>query len=184
MEVLQFMNRRGEPLEQGDVVVFGQKMTSLVGDPTHGISIPEVDVTDRPYDTRVCGIVSEIYTELKQASTDESTSQASGTKKKKPKGKAVSELQAFTEEELAELDRTKVEPDQVGWMITRGVYGNCKVDADISPITIGDLLTTSPTKGHAQKVLDPSQAVGAIIGKALGSLKKGKGRIPVLVMLQ
>lgn len=38
--------------------------------------------------------------------------------------------------------------------------------------------------GHAQKVLDPSKATGAIIGKALGALEKGKGRIPVLVTLQ
>jgi hypothetical protein len=61
---------------------------------------------------------------------------------------------------------------------------SCKVDADIAPIGVGDLLTTSPTKGHAQKVLDSSKAVGAILGKALGSLKKGKGRITVLVMLE
>ena len=29
-----------------------------------------------------------------------------------------------------------------------------------------------------------SKAVGAVIGKALGSLKNGKGKIPALVMLQ
>ncbi len=58
------------------------------------------------------------------------------------------------------------------------------VAADAAPIKIGDLLTTSPTKGHAQKVLDPSQALGAIIGKALAPLEKGNGKIPVLVMLQ
>jgi hypothetical protein len=59
----------------------------------------------------------------------------------------------------------------------------CNVDADIAPIRPGDLLTTSPTKGHAQKVLDVSRAAGAIIGKALGSLEKGKGKITVLVAL-
>jgi len=64
------------------------------------------------------------------------------------------------------------------------MFSQCKADADIAPIKAGDLLTTSPTRGHAQKVVDPSQATGAIIGKALGSLKKGKGKIPVLVMLQ
>jgi hypothetical protein len=58
------------------------------------------------------------------------------------------------------------------------------VDADIAPIQVGDLLTTSPTKGHAQKVLDPAKATGAIIGKSLGSLKKGKGKIPVIAKLQ
>ena len=51
-------------------------------------------------------------------------------------------------------------------MVTLGAFAHCKVDADIAPIQVGDLLTTSPTKGHAQKVLDPQKAVGAIIGKA------------------
>lgn len=59
----------------------------------------------------------------------------------------------------------------------------CNVDADIAPIRVGDLLTTSPTKGHAQKILDASKTAGAIIGKALGSLEKGKGTITVLVAL-
>ena len=69
-------------------------------------------------------------------------------------------------------------------MVTLGAYAHCKVDADIAPIRLGDLLTTSPTKGHAQKVLEPSQAIGAILGKALGALDNGRGKIPVLVMLQ
>jgi hypothetical protein len=60
----------------------------------------------------------------------------------------------------------------------------CKVDADVAPIEVGDLLTTSPTKGHAQKALDPGKAVGAIIGKALASFSRGKGKILVLVLLQ
>ena len=72
---------------------------------------------------------------------------------------------------------------QIGWMVTLGTFAHCKVDADIAPIKVGDLLTTSPTRGHAQKVLDPSQASGAIVGKALGSLETGKGKIPVLVTL-
>ena len=58
----------------------------------------------------------------------------------------------------------------------------CNVDADISPIAIGDLLTTSATPGHAQKVLDRDEAVGAIIGKAMEPMETGKGRILVLVM--
>jgi hypothetical protein len=69
-------------------------------------------------------------------------------------------------------------------MATLGAYAHCKVDADISPIEAGDLLTTSPTRGHAQKVLDSSLAVGAIVGKALAPLRRGKSSIPVFVMLQ
>jgi hypothetical protein len=60
----------------------------------------------------------------------------------------------------------------------------CQVDADIAPIAVGDLLTTSPTRGHAQKVLQPDKAIGAVIGKALGKLDAGQGKIPALVLLQ
>lgn len=60
----------------------------------------------------------------------------------------------------------------------------CQVDADQAPIEVGDLLTTSPTPGHAMKALDPMKAFGAVIGKALGTLDAGKGLIPVLVALQ
>jgi hypothetical protein len=60
----------------------------------------------------------------------------------------------------------------------------CKVDADYAPIEVGDLLTTSPTAGHAMKATDPLQAFGTIIGKALRPLETGKGLIPILVALQ
>lgn len=60
----------------------------------------------------------------------------------------------------------------------------CLVDADISPIKIGDMLTTSKNTGHAMKVLDKSEAFGTVIGKALSGLPEGKGLIPVLVNLQ
>jgi len=60
----------------------------------------------------------------------------------------------------------------------------CRVDAPIYPIEIGDLLTTSSTKGHAMKANDPYKAFGTVIGKALGSIKEGLGMIPVLVAPQ
>lgn len=60
----------------------------------------------------------------------------------------------------------------------------CKVDARHAPITVGDLLTTSPTPGHAMKAIDPIQAFGAVLGKALKPLTDGIGLIPVLVALQ
>jgi len=59
----------------------------------------------------------------------------------------------------------------------------CKVDADIAPIAPGDLLTTSPTRGHAQKA-DPARATGAIIGKALEGRDSGRGEILVFVSMQ
>lgn len=60
----------------------------------------------------------------------------------------------------------------------------CKVDADHAPIQVGDLLTTSDIQGHAMKAEDPREAFGAVIGKALGSLKTGRGLIPILIALQ
>jgi hypothetical protein len=60
----------------------------------------------------------------------------------------------------------------------------CKVDAQHAPVEVGDLLTTSPTPGHAMKADDPARAFGAVIGKALRSLKTGRAMIPILVTLQ
>ena len=60
----------------------------------------------------------------------------------------------------------------------------CKVDASSSPIRVGDLLTTSNIPGHAMKAVDSATIFGAVIGKALRSLKEGQGLIPILVTLQ
>jgi len=60
----------------------------------------------------------------------------------------------------------------------------CKVDAWHGAIEVGDLLTTSPTPGHAMKAADPHKAFGAVIGKALRALPHGRGLIPVLIALQ
>jgi len=61
----------------------------------------------------------------------------------------------------------------------------CNVDAAYGKVSPGDLLTTSPTPGHAMIVKENSKAQGAILGKAMESLAKGeKGQILVLVTLQ
>jgi hypothetical protein len=60
----------------------------------------------------------------------------------------------------------------------------CKVDAGPSPIEVGDLLTTSTTSGHAMKATSRERAFGAVLGKALRPLEKGKALLPVLVALQ
>lgn len=60
----------------------------------------------------------------------------------------------------------------------------CMVDATENPVEIGDMLTTSLTPGHAMKVTNYNEARGAIIGKAMTSLKSGKGLVLVLVSLQ
>ena len=60
----------------------------------------------------------------------------------------------------------------------------CKVDSRHGAIEVGDLLTTSPTPGHAMKAADPMKAFGAVIGKALEPISRRMGMIPILVALQ
>jgi hypothetical protein len=60
----------------------------------------------------------------------------------------------------------------------------CKVDASYAAIEVGDLLTTSPTPGHAMRADDPLKAFGSVIGKALCALGQGQELIPVLIALQ
>ena len=60
----------------------------------------------------------------------------------------------------------------------------CKVDAQYSPIGVGDMFTSSPTPGHAMKATDSVKAFGRVLGKALGSLTEGTGELPILVCLQ
>ena len=66
--------------------------------------------------------------------------------------------------------------------LTGRVY--VRADARNGAIKPGDLLTTSPTPGHAMKVTDHTKAQGAILGKAMTGLKQGQGMVLVLVTLQ
>jgi hypothetical protein len=59
-----------------------------------------------------------------------------------------------------------------------------KVSAENGSIKRGDLLVTSSTLGYAMKGTDRSKMLGAVVGKALGSLDSGMGVIEVLVTLQ
>ena len=58
-----------------------------------------------------------------------------------------------------------------------------KVSAENGSIRPGDLLVASSTPGHAMRA--PANPVpGTVIGKALGRLEKGAGRMDLLVMLR
>jgi hypothetical protein len=80
------------------------------------------------------------------------------------------------------LDRQAGEPGRVPLALMGKVY--CKVDAQYGPVSVGDLLTTSPTPGHAMKAKDTDKAFGAVIGKALRPITAGQGLIPILIALQ
>jgi hypothetical protein len=80
------------------------------------------------------------------------------------------------------LDRRDTSHKRAALALVGKVF--CKVDAQYAPVEVGDLLTTSPTPGHAMKATDPMRAFGAVIGKALRPLKSGQGLVPILVALQ
>jgi hypothetical protein len=80
------------------------------------------------------------------------------------------------------LDRKPSQAQRISVALMGKVY--CKADAQYAPIEVGDLLTTSPTLGHAMKADDPVRAFGAVIGKAMRPVKRGKNMIPILVALQ
>lgn len=80
------------------------------------------------------------------------------------------------------LDKRPSRPNRLPVALMGKVF--CKVDARFSVIQVGDLLTTSPTTGHAMKASDPQRAFGAVIGKALRPHSTGMGLIPILIALQ
>jgi hypothetical protein len=59
-----------------------------------------------------------------------------------------------------------------------------KANTSNGSIEPGDLLTSSSISGEAMKVTDFERAKGAVIGKAMSSLKTGEGFVLVLVSLQ
>jgi hypothetical protein len=79
--------------------------------------------------------------------------------------------------QLTAKDATEVPMAMVGIVPT-------KVSAENGSIKVGDLLVSSSTRGHAMKGTDRSRMLGAVIGKAMGSLDSGTGIIEVLVTLQ
>jgi hypothetical protein len=59
-----------------------------------------------------------------------------------------------------------------------------KVSDENGSIKRGDLLVTSSIPGYAMKGTDHSRMLGAVIGKALGTLEFGTGLIEIVVTLQ
>jgi hypothetical protein len=59
-----------------------------------------------------------------------------------------------------------------------------KVDATYGAVKPGDLLVTSPTKGHAMRAPAKKARPGTVIGKALEPLASGQGEILALITLQ
>ncbi len=82
--------------------------------------------------------------------------------------------------------RTEHRPDaDGGYPVAMAGRVWCFADASVGgPIRPGDRLTTSGVEGHAMRVMDPTRADGAVIGKAMSALEEGRGLVLVLVNLQ
>jgi hypothetical protein len=80
------------------------------------------------------------------------------------------------------LDKQQAQASRAPVALVGKVY--CKVDAQYSPVEVGDLLTSSLTPGYAMKADNPLRAFGAVIGKALRPLRAGQGLIPILIALE
>lgn len=78
--------------------------------------------------------------------------------------------------------KTPYSPDEVP-MAMMGIVP-VKATAENGIIRPGDLLVTSSKIGYAMKGTDRSRMLGAVIGKALGSLDSGTGVLEVVVTLQ
>ncbi len=80
------------------------------------------------------------------------------------------------------LDKQNNKTNRLPLALTGKVY--CKIDTQYGSVELGDLLTSSPTCGHAMKADDPFKAFGSVIGKALRPMETGRGMIPILIALQ
>ncbi len=82
---------------------------------------------------------------------------------------------------ISMIQEGKLEPG-VNVSLSGRIY--VKANDSAGPIEPGDLLTTSAVPGEAMKAADSGQAQGAILGKAMTSLKDGNDLVLVLVTLQ
>jgi hypothetical protein len=83
---------------------------------------------------------------------------------------------------LGRRQTTPKSPDEVP-MAMVGIVP-IKVSAENGPIRPGDLLVSASTPGYAMKGTDRPRMLGAIIGKAMGSLDSGTGLIEAGITLQ
>jgi hypothetical protein len=84
------------------------------------------------------------------------------------------------------IGRRSTAPDKVKEEMPMAMLGivPAKVSAENGPVHRGDLLVTSSKPGYLMKGTDRSLMLGAIVGKAWGTLDTGSGVIEVLVSLQ
>ncbi len=154
------INEGPEPLETGDVVVITGFDEPVAGE----IPVLRVRKATEAGSTAVAGVVDQPFVvQAPQA----------GEEKPIPKpARAAAHV----------ADGTAIGPGEYLSIVTLGSFKAIKVDASYGAIRVGDLLVSSPNPGYAMRAEDPR--VGALVGKAMGTLDEGTGVIPVLVALQ
>jgi hypothetical protein len=149
-----FINASGQQLRTGDVVrLKGTPVARFYG-LNNKIPIAEVTLADAEHANMVIGIVDQEA--LPDANTPDTRTDPD--------------------------DPTIIDDGGQLLVVTLGAYAHCKVDASSAPIAVGDLLTSSPNPGFAQKATAPK--LGDIIGKALEPLDAGTGYIAVFANIQ
>jgi hypothetical protein len=155
-----------DDLEPGDVVVIAGSKPPALGD----IPVVVVRKAREAYATGVVGVVDA--RQVVNLSTEAIQPDANHV----PEAKVH-----FAEGAIRSGDYLLV--------VTLGAYKTIKVDASYGSIKPGDLLVASPNPGYAMRAQPvmvqgvPVYPSGVIIGKALGTLEKGTGVIPVIVTL-
>jgi len=76
------------------------------------------------------------------------------------------------------------EPGEGRALVAQSGRVRIKADATFGAIRPGDLLVSSPTRGHAMRPKDNKVRAGTVIGKALEALPAGRGEILALLTLQ
>ncbi|MCA1636351.1 MAG: hypothetical protein LC802_22345 [Acidobacteria bacterium] len=80
MNLIQFVNKYDEAVEQGDVVVIARKQAQSLRGP-QGEICPEVDLTATAYDPRACGVVAALYAEVQFEEVEPQGEQAGETRR-------------------------------------------------------------------------------------------------------
>jgi hypothetical protein len=155
------VNDGPDKLEPGDVVVISGYAPAIIGE----IPVIKVRKANQANMSGVVGIVDsrQIYN---------------------PEGAKLTRDPAPTKAPpvIIHYSEGSVDASEYLMVVTLGSYKQVKVDASYGPIRPGDILVSSPTPGYAMKSDSPK--TGTVIGKALSSLETGKGKIPIMVMLQ
>ena len=171
--------------EVGDVVTLNKNSAKVepctIADDTKVVGVvgPTLDIEDGEISVVIMGYrgarPDQEYSGIQKEQLKQLEARKSALQHKQIENKDSEIIEELTREiGLLKIDIEEEES------VTRQVV-RVKADASYAPIEIGDLLTTSPTRGHAMKA-QPAE-LGSIVGKAMEPLESGTGMIEIFVTL-